>query len=180
MAHGAHATRDQNLDALQSILQEQYNPSNYQDSLEMIVQACQEAQHLYGYVSKDASALIAEHLGVSENRIYGLLTFYADFLTEPPGEHVMLLCHGAACYVMGSQKIVDHLDQRYDVRSGGTTRDGSLTVQVINGCLGVCDLAPVGQLDHERYCGHLDVEQFEALMESLRSSQPSEAPDDTE
>ena len=169
MAHGAPATADIDLDPLQAILDEHFNPDNYQDSLELIVQACQEAQHLYGYVPKAATELIAAHLGVSADRIFGLLTFYADFLTEPPGKHTMLLCHGAACFVMGSQKLVDHLDQRYGVDSGQTTKDGTLTVQRINGCLGVCDLAPVAQLDHERYHGYLTVEKFEELMDSLRS-----------
>jgi NADH-quinone oxidoreductase subunit E len=174
VAHGAPATSDLDLEPLRSILTQHYNPANYQDSLELIVQACQEAQHLYGYVPKAATELIAEHLGVTTNRIYGLLTFYADFLTEPPGRHVMLLCHGAACYVMGSQKVVDHLDLNYDVESGNTTKDGTLTVQIVNGCLGVCDLAPVAQLDHETYCGGLTVEKFEELMNSLRAGEASE------
>jgi NADH-quinone oxidoreductase subunit E len=176
LAHGAPATADIDLDPLRSILEEHFNPDNYQDSLELIVQACQEAQHLYGYVPKAATELIAEHLGVSTNRIYGLLTFYADFLTDPPGKHTMLLCHGAACYVMGSQKIVDLLDRKYDVHSGNTTKDGTLTVQIVNGCLGVCDLAPVAQVDHGDYCGHLTVEKFEELLDSMRTE--TDAPED--
>jgi NADH-quinone oxidoreductase subunit E len=168
LAHGAPAAADIDLEPLRAILNEQFNPENYQDSLELIVQACQEAQHLYGYVPKAATELIAEHLGVSTNRIFGLLTFYADFLTDPPGKHTMLLCHGAACYVMGSQKIVDHLDRTYDVESGKTTKDGTLTVQIVNGCLGVCDLAPVAQVDHHDYFAHLTVEKFEELLASMR------------
>ena len=181
MAHSAPASTDIDLEPLRAILTEQYKPENYQDSLELIVQACQEAQHIYGYVPKAATEVIAEHLGVSTNRIYGLLTFYADFLTEPPGKHTMLLCHGAACYVGGSQKIVDYLDQQYDVDSGQTTKDGTLTVQYVNGCLGVCDLAPVAQLDHGPYHGHLTVESFEELLESLRNDDgASEESDETD
>lgn len=169
MAHSPSTAAEIDLEPLRSILDEHYHPVNYQDSLELIVQACQEAQHIYGYVPKPAARLIAEHLGVSMDRIFGLLTFYADFLTEPPGKHTMLLCHGAACYVGGSQKLVDYLDRQYDVDSGQTTKDGTLTVQFINGCLGVCDLAPVAQLDHSRYCGNLTVDSFEELLESLRT-----------
>lgn len=180
MAHGAETTTEIDLEPLQKILTEQYNADNYQDSLELIVQACQEAQHLYSYVPAEAADLIAEHLNVSTNRIYGLLTFYADFLTEPPGRHVMVMCHGAACFVMGSQKIVDHLDERHGITGGQTTRDGTLTVQVFNGCLGVCDLAPVALLDHERYCGHLTVDRFEETLESLREQGTPEEPNGTE
>jgi NADH-quinone oxidoreductase subunit E len=185
LAHGAHTSPNIDLKPLKNILDEHFNPTNYQDGLELIVQACQEAQHLYGYVPHEATRLIADHLGVIENRIYGLLTFYADFLTDPPGKHVILLCHGAACYVMGSQKIVDHLDHRYNVSSGRTTKDGTLTVQIVNGCLGVCDLAPVAQIDHDRYHSHLTVESFEELLESLRQdetprSDTREEPNDTD
>lgn len=180
MAHGAQTSAEIDLEPLRTILDEHFHADNYQDSLELIVQACQEAQHLYGYVPKEAADLIAEHLDVSVNRIYGLLTFYADFLTQPPGKNVMLLCHGAACYVMGSQKIVDHLDQRYNVDSGQTTKDGTLTVQIVNGCLGVCDLAPVAQLNHETYHGHLSVDAFEELLESLRQSDVPEEPHGTD
>jgi NADH-quinone oxidoreductase subunit E len=180
LAHGAGTSTDIDLEPLRKILDEQYKADNYQDSLELIVQACQEAQRLYHYVPKDAAQLIADHLDVSINRVYGLLTFYSDFLTDPPGKHVMVLCHGAACYVMGSQKIVDHLDDAHGITGGQTTRDGTLTVQVFNGCLGVCDQAPVALLDHEHYCSHLTVERFEETLASLRDSETPEEPNDTE
>jgi NADH-quinone oxidoreductase subunit E len=179
LAHGAHTSADIDLEPLRTILHEHFTADNYQDSLELIVQACQEAQHLYGYVPREAAQLIADHLDVSVNRVFGLLTFYADFLTDPPGRHVMLLCHGAACYVMGSQKIVDHLDQKYDVTSGKTTPDGALTVQIVNGCLGVCDLAPVAQVDHSKYHSCLNVESFEEVLESLRETDGPEDLDGT-
>jgi NADH-quinone oxidoreductase subunit E len=168
VTHGAPVSPEIDLEPLRKILSERFNADHYQDALELIVGASQEAQHLYGYVPQDAAKLIADHLGVSVNRIYGLLTFYADFLTEPPGDHVMLLCHGSACYVSGSQRLVDRLDEHYNVASGGTTPDGSMTVQIVNGCLGVCDLAPVIQVDHEQYYGRLDVEQFEKILEDFR------------
>jgi NADH-quinone oxidoreductase subunit E len=180
VAHSAGTSAEVDLKPLQEILEQQYNPDNYQDSLELIVQACQEAQHLYRHVPKEAADLIADHLGVSVNRIYGLLTFYADFLTDPPGKHVMVLCHGAACFVMGSQNIVDHLDERHGITSGKTTRDGSLTVQIFNGCLGVCDQAPVALLDHERYCSYLSPVRMDELLDELRQEETPEEPDGTE
>lgn len=71
------------LDPLQRILEERYRPQDHQEAQELIVGACQEAQHLYGWVPPQAAHLIAEHLGVTINRVYGLLTFYADFRTQP-------------------------------------------------------------------------------------------------
>jgi NADH-quinone oxidoreductase subunit E len=175
LTHPVPASPDIDLEPLQKILDQRFHAYDYQDALELIVGACQEAQHLYGYVPKEAAALIGAHLGVSVNRIYGLLTFYADFLTEAPGRHVMLLCHGAACYVSGSQRLVDDLERNHGVTSGTTTRDGSLTVQIVNGCLGVCDLAPVAQIDHDRYYGYLTVERFNEVLDALARGETQEA-----
>jgi NADH-quinone oxidoreductase subunit E len=80
----------------------------------------------------------------------------------------MLLCHGTACYVGGSQKLIDELKDRHGVRGDETTGDGELTVQIVNGCLGVCDLAPVIHLDHI-YHGNLTVEKMnETIAEAIR------------
>lgn len=151
------------------ILQRDYNPEDHEEAQELILGALQDVQHVLGWVPLQAAELVAEHLGVSVNRIFGLLTFYADFRTEQPGNHYMLLCHGAACYVGGSQRLIDELRDSYGIGNGGTTADGELTVQIVNGCLGVCDLAPLVQFDHHDYYGRLDVERFnEAIAEVIR------------
>ena len=174
MVHAAPHGTDIDLTPLRDILVQDFNPTSYQDALELILGACQEAQHLYGYVPPEAAQLIADHLGVTINRVFGLLTFYADFRTEPPGKHFMLLCHGTACYVMGSQKLVDDLQSRHGIRDGGTTSDGEFSLQVVNGCLGVCDLAPVIQFDHHTYCGHLTVDQLNQVMDGVRAGRTPE------
>ena len=163
------------LERLQTHLEEHFRPQDHEEAQELILGALQHVQHEFGWVPLEAAQLIADHLGVSVNRIYGLLTFYADFRTEPPGEHFMLLCHGAACFVGGSQKLIHALRDNYGVGQGGTTADGKLTVQIVNGCLGVCDLAPIVQFDHEKYVGNLDVDSFHAAIEEVTASAPPQA-----
>ncbi len=156
------------LDEVREILRNGFNPQDHQEAQELILGACQEVQHRFGWVSFEAARTIAEHLGVSENLIFGLLTFYADFRTEPPGNHFMLLCHGTACFVGGSQRLIDELKDRYGIGPDETTADGELTVQVVNGCLGVCDCAPLIQLDHV-YHGKLTVDSFnETIAEAIK------------
>lgn len=162
--------RSIDLEPLQRILEERYRPQDHQEAQELIVGACQEAQRLYGWVPPQAAHLIAEHLGVTINRVYGLLTFYADFRTQPPGRHYLWLCYGAACYVAGAQRLIEVLRDEYGMDEKGDVADGTLSVNVFNGCLGVCDLAPVGQLDHQTYVGRLTAEELRALIERLRSS----------
>src|SRR5215211_3851065 len=136
---------------------------DFQEAQELILSALQEVNERFGWVSFDAAEVVADHFGTTASRVYGLLTFYADFRTEPRGKHFMLLCHGMSCYVMGSQNLVDELEQRYGITDGGTTADGELTVQVVNGCLGVCDKAPIVKLDND-FHGDLTVERLNDLL----------------
>lgn len=153
---------------VRELLAAKYHPREHEEAQELILAALHDVQQIFGYVPFQAARAIAEHLRVSENLIYGLLTFYADYRTEPPGNHFMLLCHGTACYVGGSQRLIEELETRYGIKSDETTADGELTVQIVNGCLGVCELAPVVHLDHVYY-GNLDVEKFnETIAEAIR------------
>lgn len=157
-----HAEID--LDVVREMLTH-FTYSDHQEAQELILSALQEINEHFGWVSLEAAELVAHHLGTTVNRVYGLLTFYADFRTQPRGNHFMLLCHGMSCYVMGSQKLVQHLQNDYGIGDGGTTADGELTVQVVNGCLGVCDHAPLVKID-DSYFGNLTVD---SLNEAIRN-----------
>ena len=108
MAQQVHVS-ESDLERVRELLRAKYHPRDHEEAQELILAACQDVQHLTGWVSPEAAQIIGDHLGVTENRIFGLLTFYADFRTQPPGNHVMLLCHGTACYVAGSQKLIEGL-----------------------------------------------------------------------
>src|SRR5215210_3765380 len=150
------------LDEVRRILSH-FHYRDFQEAQELILSALQEVNERFGWVSFDAAEVVAYHFGTTATRVYGLLTFYADFRTEPRGKHFMLLCHGMSCYVMGSQKLVDQLESAYGISDGGTTEDEELTVQVVNGCLGVCDRAPLVKLDSDYY-GELTVEKFNDVL----------------
>jgi NADH-quinone oxidoreductase subunit E len=146
-----------------SRLLSRYHYRDFQEAQELILSALQEVNEHFGWVSLPAAELVAHHFGTTASRVYGLLTFYADFRTEPRGKHFMLLCHGMACYVMGSQRLVQNLEDVWGISDGGTTADGELTLQVVNGCLGVCDRAPICKLDAD-YVGDLTVEKLNAAI----------------
>lgn len=141
----------------------QFKPHDHQEAQELILAVLQEINEHFGYVSLEAAEIVADHLGTTVNRVYGLLTFYADFRTEPRGTHFMLLCHGMACYVMGSQQLVQGLQDTWGIADGQTTADGEITVQVVNGCLGICDRAPIVKLDND-FHGDLTVETLNEVL----------------
>jgi NADH-quinone oxidoreductase subunit E len=147
-----------------------FKPQDHQEAQELILAALQEINEHFGYVSLEAAEVVAEHLGTTASRVYGLLTFYADFRTQPRGRHFMLLCHGMSCYAMGSQRLVQELADTWGIADGETTADGELTVQVVNGCLGVCDKAPFCKLDAD-YHGDLTVDKLnDAIRRAIAGS----------
>ena len=153
------------LDVVREIMSH-FKPQDHQEAQELILSALQEVNERFGYVSIEAAEVVAEHLGTTATRVYGLLTFYADFRTKPRGKHFMLLCHGMSCYVMGSQKLVQELADTWGIADGETTADGELTVQVVNGCLGVCDKAPFCKIDADYY-GNLTTESLNAVLRKV-------------
>lgn len=163
--HSADVSNGIDLDFVRQLVAH-FQPRDWQEGQELILSVLQEINEHFGYVSIEAAEIVAEHLGTTVNRIYGLLTFYADFRTEPRGKHFMLLCHGMSCYVRGSQQLIQELGDKYGIGDGGTTAGGGLTVQVVNGCLGVCDRAPIVKLD-DTYHGNLTTESFNKLVQRV-------------
>ena len=140
--------QDVDLDIVRELLSH-FTFSDFEEAQELILSALQEINEHFGWVSPEAAELVATHLNTTVNRVYGLLTFYADFRIEPRGHHHMLICHGMACYVRGSQHLVQAMQDRYGIADGETTDDTNISIQVVNGCLGVCDRAPVVKIDDD-------------------------------
>ena len=137
--------------------------SDYEEAQELILFALQEVNEHFGWVSPEAASIVAAHLNTTPTRVFGLLTFYADFRTEPRGHHHMLICHGMACYVMGSQALVQTMQDTFGIDDGETTADEQVSVQVVNGCLGVCDRAPVVKFDDD-YFSYVTAEDLTTLV----------------
>lgn len=161
--------REIDLEAVREMVSH-FHYEDFEEAQELILSALQEVNEIYGWVSPEAAEIVAEHLGTSAERVYALLTFYADFRTEPRGHHHMLICHGMACYVHGSQRLVQHMRDEFGVDDGDTTADEQMSVQVVNGCLGVCDKAPVVKIDDD-YHGPLDAATLTDLVNRASASQ---------
>ena len=83
-------------------------------------------------------------------KINGVVTFYSRFTLEPKGKHVIGVCLGTACYVRGSQAVIDEFKKLLKINSNQTTEDGRFTLLETR-CIGACGLAPVFTVDDEVY-----------------------------
>ena len=126
----------------------------------------QEAQNIFGYVPMDVQEIIADGLGTTLAEVYGVATFYAQFSLEPKGQYVVGVCLGTACYVKGSQKVLDKLSEVLRIPVGKPTDDGRITLNATR-CLGACGLAPVMMVNDEVY-GRLTPDQVPDIIAKYR------------
>ena len=97
--------------------------------------------------------------------IYGVVTFYSRFSLEPQGKYKLSVCLGTACYVKGSQKILDRIVERLHIKEGETTPDGMFTLEAMR-CVGACGLAPVFTVNGEVY-GKATVQKLDQVLDEL-------------
>jgi NADH-quinone oxidoreductase subunit E len=131
-----------------------------------LIHILHKVQAEQGYISAEAMAAIAKHLKISENEIYGVLTFYKAFSLEPRGKHVVTICMGTACHVRGAQRLVDDACRELDVEVGQTTADKYFTLETVN-CLGCCAIGPVVVVDG-KYFSY--VKRMDAILEKFSKS----------
>jgi NADH-quinone oxidoreductase subunit E len=120
----------------------------YREQEGALIPILQRAQGVYGYLPPEVLQRIADRLGVSLSKVYGVATFYSQFYLERRGRHILRLCDGTACHVKGTPVLMTAVEEEYGVGPGGTTEDGELTVEVVY-CLGSCALAPVAVMDDQ-------------------------------
>jgi len=123
------------------IKKENYKP-------DALIEILHTAQNAYGYLPKDILAFITKELRLPPSRVYSTATFYHFFSLKSKGEHTCLVCTGTACYVKGSQQLLNAIENGFGLIPGQVSPDNKLGVQVAR-CIGACGLAPVMVLDDE-------------------------------
>ena len=130
-----------------------------------LIQMLNEVQEHYGYVPMHVQKELSEFLNVPMAEIYGVVTFYSRFSLEPQGKYKISVCLGTACFVKGSQKIMDRLVDRLKIKEGETTKDGLFTIEQTR-CVGACGLAPVFTVNGEVY-GRASVQKLDQVLDEL-------------
>ena len=139
--------------------------SKYVQDKSNLIQILNEVQEYYGYVPEKAMLAISDYLSIPMAEIYGVVTFYARFTLKPKGKYHIAVCLGTACFVKGSEKILDRVKERLGIDVGETTADGNFSIEATR-CIGACGLAPVFTVNGEVY-GKATVKMMDEVLDKL-------------
>ena len=122
-----------------------------------------EAQNIYGYLPSEVQTVIADELNIPLAEVYGVATFYSQFSLTPKGKHKISVCLGTACYVKGSDKILEAIEKELKIKCGDCTPDRKFSIESCR-CVGACGLAPVMIVDGEVY-GKLSANDVAGILD---------------
>ncbi len=131
-----------------------------------LIPILQEVQALYGYLPEEALKTVSKGLKMPLSRVYGVVTFYAQFYLTRRGKCIIKQCDGTACHVRGASKIVDAIEKELGIKAGETTEDYKFTFEVVY-CLGSCGLSPVATID-DKVVGRLVPEKMTQLLRETK------------
>jgi NADH-quinone oxidoreductase subunit E len=134
----------------------------YRDHEGALIPLLQEAQQIYGYLPEEVLLRIGRALKISLSRIYGVVTFYAQFYLTRRGRHTVRVCRGTACHVRGGKQVRKAVQQALGIEEDETTADYKFTFETV-ACLGACALAPVLLVD-KTYYGKLTPAKVENVL----------------
>ena len=122
----------------------------YKDEETPLMMILEAIQSEYGYIPLEVQELVSELTGIPVAEIYGVVTFYSFFSLTPKGKYVIGVCLGTACFVKGSQLVMDKFSEILGIKPGETTSDGLFTLDALR-CIGACGIAPAISINGKVY-----------------------------
>ena len=138
----------------------------YQRDPGMLVSVLQDIQAEYNYLPKDALAEVSQGLDIPLTQVYSVASFFKAFSLKPRGRHLINVCLGTACHVRGAVRILEEIERKLGIKSGGTTEDNKYTLETVN-CVGACALGPIVAVDGN-YTGQMTATKVKPLLESYK------------
>jgi NADH-quinone oxidoreductase subunit E len=132
-----------------------------------LIGVLQAIQDRLGYLPPPALAELSRRMRIPLSRIWGVVSFYAQFYTEPRGRHTVRVCRGTACHVKGAGRVLDAVQRELDIEEGEMTPDLMFQLETV-ACLGTCFLAPAMMIDNQ-YFGKLTPQSVQSVLRSFRA-----------
>ena len=137
------------------------------DNKSLLMHVMQQAQAIYGYLPFEVQTMIADGMDIPLEKVYGVSTFYAQFALSPKGKYNVSVCLGTACYVKGSQSVLDKICENLGIGEGECTEDGEFSIEACR-CIGACGLAPVMTVNDEVY-GKMTADQVDGILAKYKA-----------
>ena len=131
-----------------------------------LIPVLHEAQDVYGYLPMSVQKKISEKMNIPLSEIYGVVTFYTQFSLKPKGKYKVSTCMGTACYVKGSNLILDKLKEKLGISVGDCSEDGRFSLEACR-CIGACGLAPVIMINDDVY-GKLSPDDIDKILDKYK------------
>lgn len=141
----------------------------YKQTRGALIPVLHEAQEVYGYLPLEVQRTIAEKLDIPLAEVYGVVSFYTQFSINPKGRYQINVCMGTACYVKGSNEILDKFRTRLSIDVGECTEDGAFSLEACR-CIGACGLAPVVTINDDVY-GKLAADDVDRIIDKYEAMQ---------
>ena len=131
---------------------------------EMLVQILRDFLDRFAWIPEAAIRQLAKELNLSQADVHGVVSFYHDFRTIPPGKHVVRICQAEACQAMGSGELTAHAETALGVKMHESTDD--VTLEPVY-CLGNCACSPTVVVDGNTF-GRVDNRRFDEIMNTMK------------
>ena len=132
-----------------------------------VLQALSAAQHQnQGFLTTDLMDAVAEYLDMPSIQVYEVASFYSMYETKPVARHNIAICTNISCMLMGSDSIVDHVENKLGIKIGESTEDGRIYLKCEEECLACCAYGPMMQVDHVYY-DKLTPEKVDEILDAL-------------
>jgi NADH:ubiquinone oxidoreductase subunit E len=164
MSVEARSTADLDLEPARRILD-----GRQEITADELIPILQEIQEAYGYLPAEVLRWVSGRTGIPTSRMYGVITFYAQFYLQPHGKHTVRCCRGTACHVRGGKKIINAVRAQLGIEDGATTEDMLFSFETV-ACLGACALSPVMVVDSV-YHGKMTPRVAEQLLQQLKQGE---------
>ncbi|KKK50224.1 hypothetical protein LCGC14_3127170, partial [marine sediment metagenome] len=141
------------------------------DFVYQTIEPLQQTQAIFGYLPESVMHRISDALAESRSKVFGVVTFYSFFSTVPRGKHLIRVCLGTACYVLGAKEVLTAMKEELGIDVGQTTEDRLFSLDV-GRCFGACGLAPILTIDEDVH-KRVRPEDIPGILATVRNRQPA-------
>ncbi|RII00677.1 NADH-quinone oxidoreductase subunit NuoE [candidate division NPL-UPA2 bacterium Unc8] len=141
--------------------------SSYKRGRGKLIPILQQIQERFGYLPEEEMVKVAQLCGVTESKVFGAASFYAQFRFTPIGRNRVMVCRGTACHVRGAPQILNEVKRQLAVEEGETTSDLEYTLETV-ACIGCCALAPCIIINNKDVHGRLTPKKVTDIFASTK------------